>query len=193
MVSSGIDHRLRCVWRDDGRMSRVIVVTLVLVAACRPSEVDDQPDGRGSPRDGGSRVDARDVDEDNLSWRPANLTNFTSYPEPGSEECKDFNGCEWAGRFAFVEGQQSEQWVMDHNIAAVHSNDADEYALKTLRLRHEDLRIDVTVYDLCSDSDCGGCCTRNASETGFLIDIEHYTAQRFGLDHGVIEFACLDC
>ncbi len=66
------------------------------------------------------------------TWRTANLTNFTSYPEPGSEECEDFNGCSWAGHFAFVDGQQSEDWVMEHNIAAVHSRDdgwVDPYAV----------------------------------------------------------------
>jgi hypothetical protein len=161
-------------------------------AACSPNDASD-PDARTPSRDGGSRVDARDVDEENLEWRAANLTNFTSYPEPGSEECEDFNGCEWAGRFAFLDEQQSEAWVMANNIAAVHSRDGDTYALKTLRVRSDDLRVDVTVYDVCSDSDCGGCCTRNAQETGFLIDLEHYTAERFGMWHGVVEFACLDC
>ena len=82
---------------------------------------------------------------------------------------------------------------MQHNISAVHSNDADAYALKTLRLRSDDRRIDVTVYDMCSDSDCSGCCTRNSQETGFLIDIESYTAERFGVYDGIVEFACLDC
>lgn len=168
-------------------------LALLASVACSPNDAGD-PDAR-SPGDGGTgpRIDARVVDEDNLPWRSANLTNFTSYPEPGSEECEDFNGCEWAGRFAFVDGQQSEAWVMQHNIAAVHSNDADQYALKTLRLRSDDRRIDVTVYDLCSDSDCGGCCTRNSAETGFLVDIESYTAERFGVYHGIVEFACLDC
>lgn len=125
-------------------------------------------------------------------WRTANLTTFTSYPEPGSEECEDFNGCQWAGYFEFVEGQQSEAWVMQHDIAAVHSRDAS-FALKTLRLRQDGNELDVTVYDVCSDSDCDGCCTRNASETGFLIDLESYTAERFGSSDGVVEWACLDC
>ena len=155
----------------------LLLALVVLGAACSPGD----PDVRG-PRDGGSvgSTDARIVDEGNLTWRDANLTNFTSYPEPGSEECQDFNGCEWAGRFAFVDGQQTQEWVMAHNIAAVHSRDSNNYALKTLRLRLDDHRIDVTVYDECSDSDCDGCCTRNASQTGFLVDIESYTAERFG-------------
>jgi hypothetical protein len=127
------------------------------------------------------------------TWRTANLTYFTSYPEPGSEECEDYNGCTWAGYFAFVDGKQSETWVQQHNIAAVHSRDANAYALKTLRLRQDGRQIDVTVYDMCSDSDCDGCCTENASETGFLIDLESYTAQRFGSSDGIVEWSCLDC
>lgn len=132
-------------------------------------------------------------DAGSSTWRLANLTNFTSYPEPGSEECEDFGGCDWAGYFAFVDGQQTEAWVMSHNIAAVHSDDADAYALKTLRLRGDGNEIDVVVYDMCSDSDCDGCCTRNRAETGFLIDLESYTAERFGMWHGIVEWRCLDC
>ncbi|HUQ01933.1 MAG TPA: RICIN domain-containing protein [Kofleriaceae bacterium] len=128
-----------------------------------------------------------------LQWRNANLTNFTSYPDPGSDECENYNGCMWAGYFAFVDGQMPESWVSSHNIAAVHSRDASAYALKTLRLRQGSRQLDVTVYDMCSDSDCDGCCTRNASETGFLIDIESYTMQRFGSGDGIVQWACLDC
>ena len=127
------------------------------------------------------------------TWRTANLTWFTSYPDPGSEECTEYNGCTWAGYFAFVDGKQSEAWVEQHNIAAVHSRDAAAYALKTLRLRQGARQIDVTVYDMCSDSDCDGCCTENASETGFLIDLESYTAQRFGASDGIVDWTCLDC
>jgi hypothetical protein len=137
--------------------------------------------------------DDDDDDDDNLEWRDANLTTFTSYPEPGSDECENFSGCEYAGHFAFVEGQQSEEWVESHNIAAVHSDDADYYALKTLRVRSGSNEIDVTVYDMCSDDDCNGCCSNNSSETGFLIDLESFTSDRFGVEDGIVEFACLDC
>jgi Ricin-type beta-trefoil lectin domain len=131
----------------------------------------------------------------NLVWHRANLTNFTSYPDPGSDECTNYNGCMWAGQFAFVDGKQSVQWVMSHNIIAVHERDAGTYALKTLRLKQGSHQIDATVYDECSDSDCSGCCTRNANAggVGFLIDIESYTMDRFGSGDGVIEWACLDC
>jgi hypothetical protein len=128
-----------------------------------------------------------------LTFRKANLTNFTSYPDPGSEECVAYNGCTWAGQFAFLDGKQSETWVREHNIAAIHSKDAAQYKLKTLRLRQGTHQIDVKVYDMCSDSDCNGCCTANSRETGFLLDLESATAQRFGSGDGIVDWACLDC
>jgi hypothetical protein len=130
-----------------------------------------------------------------LTWRKANLTYFTSYPDPNSEECIKYNGCMWAGQFAFISGTQSKTWVMSHNIAAVHEKDAAKYALKTLRLKQGTHQIDVKVYDECADSDCSGCCTENATQNGlnFLIDIESYTADRFGTNDGIVDWACLDC
>ena len=129
------------------------------------------------------------------TWRQANLTWFTSYPDPGSEECIEYNGCQWAGYFAFVSGKQSEQWVRDHNIAAVHEKDASTYKLKTLRVTQSTRSIDAVVYDMCSDSDCSGCCTANATRNGlnFLIDLEKYTMQRFGSGSGIVSFMCLNC
>jgi hypothetical protein len=111
-------------------------------------------------------------------YRNANLTNFESYPDPNSEECIKYNGCMWAGQFAAVDGVQPESWVSSHNIVAVHEKDFETYKLKTLRLRQ---------------GDCDGCCTKNSAQTGFLIDIEKYTMQRFGSGDGVVEWACLDC
>jgi hypothetical protein len=85
--------------------------------------------------------------------------------------------------------------VQAHNIAAVHERDANTYKLKNLRLRQGTRQIDVTVYDMCADSDCNGCCTANANQNGigFLIDIEKYTMQRFGSGSGIVEWQCLDC
>ena len=142
---------------------------------------------------GGSAViDASDVGASGV-WRLANLTTFTSYPDPGSEECIQYNGCTWAGQFAALDGVQPESWVMAHNIIAVHSKDFPTYKLKTLRMRQGTKQIDATVYDMCADSDCDGCCTANSAETGFLIDIEKYTMERFGSGDGIVEWACLDC
>ncbi len=134
-------------------------------------------------------------DGSNLVWQQANLTWYTSYPDPNSEECIEYNGCMWAGYFAGLDGKQTEEWVQENNIAAVHSKDFDMYKLKTLRLRQGDKQIDVKVYDMCADSDCDGCCTQNATQNGlnFLIDVESFTKERFGTGDGIVEFACLDC
>jgi hypothetical protein len=129
------------------------------------------------------------------TWKKANLTNFESYPDPNSDECTKYNGCTWAGQFAFVSGKQPLSWVKAHNIAAVHQRDANKYKLKTLRLQMSSDQIDVVVYDMCADSDCSGCCTRNANEggIGFLIDIEKYTMQRFHHGEGVVNWQCTNC
>ena len=127
------------------------------------------------------------------SLRKANLTWFESYPDPGSPECIEYNGCLWAGQFAALNGKQPESWVKANNIAAVHQRDFSKYKLKTLRLRQGTHQIDVKVYDMCADSDCNGCCTKNAAATGFLIDIEKYTAERFGTRSGTVDWSCLDC
>ncbi len=127
-------------------------------------------------------------------WHQANLTWYTSWPEPGSEECIEYNGCTWAGYFAGIDGQMTEEWVKEHNIIAVHEKDWNKYKLKTFRLRMNGSTIDAVVYDMCSDSDCDGCCTENAGEIAFLIDIEKYTRERFdGNGDGVVEWTCLDC
>ena len=35
----------------------------------------------------------------------------------------------------------------------------------------------ATILDTCRDSDCNGCCTRNA-KNGHLVDMEYYTVMR---------------
>ena len=130
-------------------------------------------------------------------WNKAYLTWYISWPDPGSEECVKYNGCEWAGYFAGIEGQQTEQWVSEHNIISIHEKDWDKYNGKTFRLRQNGHIIDAVVYDKCADSDCEGCCTQNAGNLGFLIDIESYSCERFsgskeGCD-GIVEWTCLDC
>lgn len=127
-------------------------------------------------------------------WNRALLTWYESYPEPGSEECIKYNGCHWAGYFAGVRGQQPESWVKERNIIAVHEKDWEKYQLKTFRIKKNGVSIDAVVYDMCSDSDCNGCCTKNAGKVGFLIDMEKYTKERFGNQgEGLVQWICLDC
>ncbi|MBC7660607.1 MAG: hypothetical protein H7249_13000 [Chitinophagaceae bacterium] len=130
---------------------------------------------------------------DSGTWSKADLTNYESYPDPGSEECVQYNGCTWEGQFAALPDKMPETWVKEHNIISIHAKDFAQYKLKTLRLRQGTHTIDATVYDECSDSDCDGCCTANSKKTGFLIDIEKYTNVRFGGGDGVVEWQCLDC
>ncbi len=121
---------------------------------------------------------------ENGKWYKARLTWYESYPKEGSEECIKYNGCEHAGYFAFLGYQQTREWVQENNIVAVHSEHAPWLRLKQLRLREdpedEDNEIIGTVYDFCSDNDCYGCCTRNASISGYIIDLEINTLIRLG-------------
>lgn len=122
------------------------------------------------------------------AWYRANLTNYESYPAPGSDECVIYNGCMWSGYFYGISGKQPESWVMANNIVAVHLKDWSWLGLKTLNLRQGTRRITAKVYDGCSDSDCDGCCTANLAGDGYLIDLEKYTMQRFGSGSGIVEF-----
>jgi hypothetical protein len=180
----------------------LIAACTVALAACGGEVTDDGIiDPHQSEVEDLDDVAVDDLDEDvalasidvSATYRRANLTNFESYPAPDSEECREYNGCRWAGYFAFVNGRKPESWVRNNNIIAVHSRDANRYKLKTFRLKKNGRTIDAKVYDMCADSDCNGCCTRNARSTGFLIDIEKYTMRRFGSGSGTVEWTCLDC
>jgi hypothetical protein len=177
--------------------SQCIRLSIVLVTfattACLASCGEDQNKWESTVAPATGTPDVASQEEAATGWKKASLTNFTSYPAPGSDECENYNGCEWEGQFAFVDGKKSKNWVKAHNIVAVHERDASKYKLKTLRLKKGSDTIDVKVYDECADSDCSGCCTRNARPNGFLIDIEHYTMQRFGHGDGTIQWQCLDC
>ena len=164
--------------------------------ASSSSEVVQESSSSESAPESSAEIESSESSADTV-WNRAALTWYTSWPEPGSEECEDYNGCTWAGWFAGLEDQQTEEWVSEHNIIAIHEKNWNTYKLKTFRLRKGGYTIDAVVYDKCADSDCDGCCTQNAGELGFLIDIESYTCERLsgtkdGCD-GVIEWTCLDC
>jgi hypothetical protein len=105
-----------------------------------------------------------ECDAPGLTWKTANKTNYTSYPDPGSEECVKYNGCTWAGQFAACDDKKPESWVSAHNIVAAFP-DFKTLSLHDLCLRKGNKTIQVTVLDTCGDSDCSGCCTQNKMRT----------------------------
>ena len=124
----------------------------------------------------------------NLVWKTARKTNYTSYPDPGSEECTEYNGCEWAGQFA-VCGTKSEAWVASHDIAALFP--LGSMGKHDICIKSGTKTMVVTVVDTCADSDCDGCCTMNKGNNDALVDLESYTNVRWGLPDGVIQWADL--
>ena len=125
-----------------------------------------------------------------LVWRSASKTNYTSYPEPGSEECIKYSGCKYQGQFsACGEERKSLDWVKAHDIAAFFP--LGRMSLHKLCLRAGNKTMEVTVYDTCGDHDCDGCCTRNRGDAAALIDLESFTNARFGVPDGRIEWADL--
>ncbi|HEX2671842.1 MAG TPA: hypothetical protein VHM25_13260 [Polyangiaceae bacterium] len=129
-------------------------------------------------------------DRPGLVWKTANKTNYTSYPEPGSDECVKFSGCLYEGLFAACEQKRSLEWVKSHNIVAAFP-DLKTLELHDLCLKSGTKQIIVTVYDTCGDSDCDGCCTKNKGNQDELIDIESFTDARWGVPDGRIEWADL--
>ncbi|HMI91479.1 MAG TPA: hypothetical protein VK509_08960, partial [Polyangiales bacterium] len=98
----------------------------------------------GAAADGGSTGGAEDCKGAGLIWKSAQKTNYTSYPDPGSEECVRYNGCMWAGQFAACNGKKTEEWVAMHNIVAAFP-DFVSLELHDLCLRSGDKTIVVTV------------------------------------------------
>jgi len=133
---------------------------------------------------------ASGCEQPGLVWKTANKTNYTSYPEPGSDECVKFSGCEYEGLFAACDQKQTLEWVKSHNIVAAFP-DLKTLALHDLCLKSGKKTIVVTVYDTCGDSDCDNCCTQNKGNKDELIDIESFTDARWGVPDGAIEWADL--
>lgn len=133
---------------------------------------------------------ATGCDSPGLTWKTARKTWYTSYPDPGSEECIKYNGCMWAGQFSSCDDKKPEAWVSAHNIVAAFP-DYDTLSLHDLCLKSGNKTIVVTVLDTCGDADCDGCCTQNKGDADELIDLESYTNDRFGIDDGEIQWADL--
>jgi hypothetical protein len=92
--------------------------------------------------------------------------------------------------FAACDDTKPESWVMSHNIVAAFP-DFDALRLHDLCLRSGSKTIIVTVIDTCGDNDCDGCCTENKGNADELIDVESFTAARWGIEDGSIEWADL--
>jgi len=133
---------------------------------------------------------ASGCDQPGLVWKTANKTNYTSYPEPGSDECVKFSGCQYEGLFAACDKKQTLEWVKSNNIVAAFP-DLKTLELHDLCLKSGKKTIVVTVYDTCGDSDCDNCCTQNKGNKDELIDIESFTDARWGVPDGAIEWADL--
>ncbi len=168
-------------------MLRYTGVILLAALGCAATPRDDQGGGGVTPP---PATTALGCDSPGLVWRSAHKTNYTSYPDPGSAECIQYNGCTWAGMFAACPGVKSKAWVMSHNIVAVFP-DLPRLRLHDLCLRSGSKMMVATVYDECADSDCNGCCTENKGSADELIDVESYTDDRFGIEDGSIEWADL--
>jgi hypothetical protein len=183
----------------------VLWIVCTLAAACQDKKTEDvdtgtcggeaclAPTDDSAGPDTGSDTDTdtdATCDNPDLVWRSANKTWYISYPDPGSEECIEYNGCQWAGWFAGCDDQKTEEWVATHNIVAAFP-DFKELKLHDLCLRKGASTIVVTVLDTCGDSDCDGCCTQNLGNAEQLIDLESYTNERFGVPDGRIEWADL--
>jgi hypothetical protein len=126
-----------------------------------------------------------------LVWRTASKTTFTSYPDPGSDDCIKYSGCQYAGMFAACTSiVKSKAWVQAHNIAAVFP-DFGALGLHDLCIKSGTTTMIVTTLDQCADSDCSGCCTAWRGTANELIELESFTDARFGVPNGPIEWADL--
>lgn len=157
----------------------------------KPTAAGGGGSGGSSGGAGGSSGGGTGCDTPGLVWHSGNKTNFTSYPEPGSEECIKFSGCQFEGLFAGCPDKRPLSWVMSHNIVAAFPN-FNALALHDLCLRSSNNKtIVVTVLDTCGDNDCDGCCTQNRGDAEALIDVESFTDARWGVPDGRIQWADL--
>jgi hypothetical protein len=139
---------------------------------------------------GSAGATANPCDQAGLVWKTGAKTTFTSYPDPGSDECIKYSGCMYEGQFAACSDTKPLSWVMAHNIVSVFP-DLAKLKLHDLCLRSGSHTIVVTALDTCADTDCSGCCTQNKGSADELIDIESFTDARWGVPDGRIEWADL--
>eukprot|EP00808_Paulinella_micropora_P025708 g58618.t1 len=107
--------------------------------------------------------------------------------ECGSDRMRFFSGCQYKGQFALFNEQKSLSWVQSNNIIAFYDNSdpsgsqwRTRYGGKRVRLSKSyngrTYAWESTIVDTCGDGDCGNCCANNARATGYLVDIEYWSA-----------------
>jgi len=79
-----------------------------------------------------------------------------------------------------TDGLVSQNFVNNVNIVAVHSIHWEQYKYLPLDITYNGVTGRFIVLDLCSDSDCDGCCTANMNMAGngFLTDVDSSAARR---------------
>jgi hypothetical protein len=106
-------------------------------------------------------------------------------PHAPKDECEDDSGCDYCGDFA-DDTHESLNWVKNNNIVSFFdaANPGEsawrrKYAGKKVKVTRGSVSFIATVKDTCADSDCKGCCTKNAGKYGFVVDMEYYTVLRY--------------
>jgi hypothetical protein len=136
------------------------------------------------------------------SYAPCCPENDNYDPNADTEECDKYSACDYSGDFAVL-GHKSMDYVKTHNLVSFYDDsDPDgkhfmkNYGGKKIRLVKDDVTFDAIIADTCGNSDCDNCCHKNAKSTGYLVDVEYYTAiNNFGsIDkvHGEIKFTIID-
>lgn len=135
-----------------------------------------------------------------MSYAPCCEDNSNYDPTFPTEECDLYSACEYTGLFAALNGVQPIEFVQNHSLVAFFNrSDANNtefytnYANKNVTLVYNDtLVFRAEIVDMCGNTDCNGCCSANSAPSGYLVDLEFYTAQRYfgdvALAAGSIDF-----
>jgi hypothetical protein len=116
-----------------------------------------------------------------------NQANYDpTYP---TTECQYYNGCAHPGSFAAI-GQRSLDFVQSTDIIAFYDNSdptganfqkkwGNKYITITGTCNGITKTFTALIADTCGNADCNNCCATNSNPTtGYLIDMEYYTAMR---------------
>jgi len=125
-------------------------------------------------------------------WKSASWTWFQSYapcckdspnydPDYPTLECDLYSACRYLGQFAYSSGTRDYDYVSKNNIIAFFSTHGDNksYGNKQIKIKAGSKTITASVLDTCGDSDCDGCCSKNAAPSGYLVDMESHTVERY--------------